>query len=120
MSLAFRFAATSSQREVARLGGHLGIKEHLQEQIAELVLQVWPGAAFDGVEDLVGLFEGMLLDGVEGLLAVPGTASRPAQARHDGDSFGEGAAPVPPLARSPVQLSGFWCCSGAVTCAVRA
>jgi hypothetical protein len=53
----------------------LGIEEDLQEEVAEFVLEVGPGAALDGVEDLVGLFEGVSLDGVEGLLAVPGAAA---------------------------------------------
>ena len=62
--------------EVAGLRGHLGVEEHLQEQVAELVLQIGPRAALDGVEDLVGLLQGVALDGVEGLFAVPGTAVR--------------------------------------------
>ena len=77
--------------EVAGLGGHLRIEENLQQQVAELVLEVGPGAALDGVEDLVGLLERVALDGVEGLLAVPGTAVRGAQASHDRDGFGERA-----------------------------
>ena len=72
MSLAFRLAATSADVEVASLGGHLRVEEHLQQEIAQLVLQIWPGAALDGVEDLVGLLQRVPLDGVEGLFAVPG------------------------------------------------
>ena len=67
-----------------QLGGHLGVEEDLQQEVAELVLEVGPGAALDGVEDLVGLFEGVALDGVEGLFAVPGAAAGRAQAGHDG------------------------------------
>ena len=73
--------------EVARFGGHLRVKEHLQQQIAQFILQVGPGAALDRVEDLVGLLQRVSLDGVEGLLAVPGTAVRAAQTRHDSDRF---------------------------------
>ena len=69
--------------EVAGLRGHLGVEEDLQQEIAEFVFEIGPGAALDGVEDLVGLFEGVALDGVEGLFAVPGTAVGSAQASHD-------------------------------------
>ncbi len=41
--------------EITCLRGHLRVEEHLQEQIAQLVLQIGPRAAFNGVEDLVGL-----------------------------------------------------------------
>ena len=77
------------QGEVTGLGGHLGVEEHLQQEVAKLILQVGPGAAFDGVEDLVGLLQCVPLDGVEGLFAVPGAAVRPTQAGHDRYGFGE-------------------------------
>lgn len=70
--------------EVTGFRGHLCVEKDLQEEVAEFVLEVGPGAAFDGVEDLIGLFEGVALDTVEGLLAVPGTAVGPAQSGHDG------------------------------------
>ena len=76
--------------EVAGFRGHLGVEEDLQEEVAEFVLEVGPGAALDGVEDLVGLFEGVALDGVEGLFAVPGAAAGGAQAGHDGGRALEG------------------------------
>ena len=72
------------------LRGHLRIEKNLQQQVAELVLEVRPGAALDGVEDLVGLFQRVALDAVEGLLAVPGAAAGRAQAGHDGGSALEG------------------------------
>ena len=78
------FGDVAEVEVAAASGGHLRIEEHLQQQVAELVLQVRPGAALDGVEDLVGLFERVALDGVEGLLAVPGAAAGRAQAGHDG------------------------------------
>ena len=65
--------------------GHFGVKEHLQEQVAEFAGQLVPVAGIDGLEHLVGLFEGVGLDGVEGLLAVPGASAGCAQPRHDGD-----------------------------------
>ena len=82
--------------EVAGLRGHLRVEEHLQQQIAELILQIGPGAALDRVEDLVGLLQRVPLDGVEGLLAVPGTAVRAAQPRHDGDRL------------RPMAIGGGW------------
>ena len=69
--------------EVTGLGGHLRVEEDLEEKIAELILEVGPRAALDGVEDLVGLFERVSFDRVEGLLAVPRAAIRGAQPCHD-------------------------------------
>src|ERR1700733_1799487 len=69
--------------EVTSLGGHLCVEEDLEKKIAELILEVGPGATLDGIEDLVGLLERVSLDRVEGLLAVPGAAIRGAQPCHD-------------------------------------
>ena len=69
--------------EALLLGRHLGIEEHLQQQVAELAGQLVPIARVDGFDHLVGFFQGVGLDGVEGLLAVPGTSARAAQPRHD-------------------------------------
>jgi hypothetical protein len=44
----------------------------------------------DRVEDLVGFFERVGLDGIEGLLAIPGAAVFRAQAGHDGNEPREG------------------------------
>jgi hypothetical protein len=57
--------------EVALVGRHLRIEQHLEQQIAQLFCQVRKVAPLNGVEDLVGFFEGVLANGVEGLLAVP-------------------------------------------------
>ena len=70
--------------EMAFVGGHFGIEEDLQQQIAQLFREVRKVSALNGVEDLVGFFEGVFADGVEGLLAVPGAAAGSAQAGHDG------------------------------------
>ena len=64
---------------------HLRIEEHLQQQVAEFAGEFVPVAIVDGFEDFVGLFQRVGLDGVEGLLAIPGAASRSPQALHDGD-----------------------------------
>jgi hypothetical protein len=73
--------------EVALVGGHLGVEEDLQNQVAEFLGQVGKVAALDGVEDFVGLFKGVFADGVEGLFAVPWAAARSAKTRHDGDGL---------------------------------
>ena len=69
---------------MAVIGSHLGIKQDLQQQIAEFFRQVRPVAALNGVEDFVGFFEGVFADGIEGLLTVPGAAAGSAQAGHNG------------------------------------
>ncbi len=70
--------------EMALVGRHLGIKQHLQQQVAQLLGQMRKVAPLDGVEDLVGLFQRVFANGIEGLLAVPRAAARRAQPRHDG------------------------------------
>ena len=63
---------------------HLGVEEHLQQQVAKLAGQLVPVARVDGLQHFVGFFQRVGLDGVEGLLAVPGTSAGAAQPRHDG------------------------------------
>ena len=62
--------------EVLLFGRHFGVEEHLQQQVAEFAGQLVPVAGIDGLQHLVGFFQGVGLDGVEGLLAVPGTSAR--------------------------------------------
>ena len=76
--------------EVARLRGHLRVEEHLQQQVAKLVLQLRPRPALDGVEDLVGLLERVAFDGVKVLFTIPRAAIGGAQPGHDLDGLGEG------------------------------
>ena len=64
---------------------HLGIEEHLQQQIAEFPGEFGPVAIIDGFQNFVGFFQGVGLDGIEGLFAIPGAAARGAQTLHDGD-----------------------------------
>ena len=66
---------------------HLRIKEHLQQEVAQLPGQLLPIAVVNGFQDFVSLFQGVALDGVKGLLAVPRAPSGSAQPGHDGDSF---------------------------------
>ena len=74
-------------REVAVVGRHLGIKQHLQQQVAQLLGQVRPVAPLNRVEDLIGLFQRVLANRVEGLLAVPRTAAGSPQPRHNLDGL---------------------------------
>ncbi len=62
------------------------MKDHLQKQVAKLVLEIGHVAALDGVGDLVRLFDRIVRDGRKRLLDVPGAAAvRIAQARHDAE-----------------------------------
>ncbi len=72
--------------EGAGLLGHAGVVDDLEQQIAQLLLQLAHLAALDGVGDLVGFFDGVGGDAGEGLLDVPGAAAlRVAQPGHDLD-----------------------------------
>jgi hypothetical protein len=80
--------------EGASLGGQLGVEDDLQVEIAELIRQVWSGAAVERVVDLVGLFEQMLLERRVSLLAIPRAAVGTAQPGRDpgqGPGAGQGA-----------------------------
>ncbi|HEY4968292.1 MAG TPA: hypothetical protein VII35_00210 [Steroidobacteraceae bacterium] len=77
--------------ELTRLARHLGMKHHLKQQIAEFVLQVLHVAAFGRVGNLVGLFDGVRRNAREGLLPIPGAASRGPQTRHDGEQLAQPA-----------------------------
>ena len=72
--------------EGAWLLRHAGVKDDLQQEVAELVAQVVEIAARDGVGDLVGFLDRVGRDGREILLEVPRAAgSGRAQRRHDLD-----------------------------------
>ena len=61
--------------EQAGLLGHLRMVDHLQQEIAQLVLEVLEIAPRDGVGDLVGFLDGVGRDAREILLEVPRTAA---------------------------------------------
>ena len=72
--------------EDLRLVGHLRMKHHLEQQIAQFVLEVVQIAALDRVGDLIGFLDRIGRDRTEILLQIPGAAgSRRAQGRHDLD-----------------------------------
>jgi hypothetical protein len=72
--------------EPALLLRHAGVEDDLEEQIAQLVLEVRHVAARDRVGDLIGLLDRAGGDGGEILLHVPGAAAVGiAQRRHHGE-----------------------------------
>lgn len=60
--------------KVTCFGRHLGVKNGLEEEVAQFARQLVPCPPVNGVEDLVGFFERVWLDGIEGLFSVPRTA----------------------------------------------
>ena len=79
-------------RRPRQLSRELGVENHLEQDIAEFLLQVIGVALVKGLENLVGLFEQEGFERCMGLLAVPGTTGRPSQTRHDlQQMFEEGA-----------------------------
>ena len=81
--LAIQMVKHLGDREAALVRCHLCIKQHLQQQVAEFFGKMRKVSPLDGVEDLVGLFERVLTNGIESLLAVPGAATRRTQSGHD-------------------------------------
>ena len=80
--------------EAALLGAHLGVVDHLQQQVAELAGQGRPILALDRVGDLVGLLDRVGRDGGEALLDVPGAAMLGvAQPPHHRRAAGRSRAP---------------------------
>ena len=73
------------QRELALLGGQHGVEHHLEQEVAELLLQLLEAGArghvdvVDRLEHLVGLLEQVTGEAGVGLLAVP-RALRPQRA----------------------------------------
>ena len=94
--LAIQMVQHLGNGEMALVGRHLRIKQHLQQQIAQFLGQVRKVAPLNGVEDLVGLFQRVFADGIEGLFAVPGAAVGRAQPRHDGHRLLKQAPPPAP------------------------
>ena len=91
------------QGELPLLGGQGGVEAHLEQQVAELLLQVGeamgPVQSLDGLHRLVRLLQQVASEALVSLLAVPGTGL--AQRRHQlgeahqlpGDRRGRGRDP---------------------------
>ena len=69
--------------------GDDGVKDHLQEQIAQLLGKFARVAGFHGVECFVGFLDQVLAQRFMGLLTVPGAAAWAVQALLQRDQFGE-------------------------------
>ncbi len=90
--LAVNGARHGRKVEPPALLGHPRMKDHLEQQIAELVAQLFRATELDGLGDLVRLFDRVRRYGCERLFAVPRTAVlRVAEARHEGDQIGHGS-----------------------------
>jgi len=60
---------------------HTRVQSHLEQHIAQLLLQVLGAALIDGLHGLIGLLQEIAADGLVGLLRVPGApAGRPQEA----------------------------------------
>ena len=69
--------------ETPRFRGHLGVKDHLEQEIPEFSGQVVIAPFVDGLDDLIGLLQQVLTEGSMGLLAVPRTTLFAPQLCHD-------------------------------------
>ena len=69
------------QIEATGLLLHKGVEHHLEQHVAQLLLQVLGAALVDGLHGLIGLLQEIAADGLVGLLRVPGApAGRPQEA----------------------------------------
>ncbi len=69
--------------EGALLLGHAGVEDDLQQQVPQFIAQFLQKTGLDRLRDLVGLFQGIGQDGLEGLGQISSAAARwIAQARH--------------------------------------
>ncbi len=73
--------------EAALARPELGLKQDLKQQVPELLAVLGRVIAVNGLQDLVGLLDQVGLEGLEGLLVVPGTAVGGQQPLHDLDQF---------------------------------
>ena len=64
--------------------GEFAVKDHLQEQVAEFLHEVFVVLALDGVDRFVGLFDQIRNDRLVSLFRIPRAATGRAQAVHDG------------------------------------
>ncbi len=64
----------------------LGVEDDVEQQVAELALELVPVPLVDGIDGLVGLFDEEVLDGLVRLLAVPRAVTP--ETADDGDEVG--------------------------------
>ena len=58
--------------EGARFGADLAVKQHLEQHVAQLFLELGEVASIDGIERFVGLLDEVGLQRLVGLLSIPG------------------------------------------------
>ncbi len=79
-----------AEPEHALLARHLGVKDDLEQQVAQFVAKVGEIATLDGIHHLIGFLDGVGRDRREGLFEVPRAAgARRAKRRHDLDEPGD-------------------------------
>ena len=77
------------EAEQLLLATELGVEDHLEQHIAELLADLRVVAALDRIDQLVTLFQCVRRDGGEALLEIPrATALGVAQPRHHGEQVG--------------------------------
>ena len=69
--------------ELSGLPGHGRVEHHLEQHVAQLLLQVVHVHAVDGVGSLIGLLQHILPDGPVGLRHIPGAAPGGPEQVHD-------------------------------------
>jgi hypothetical protein len=71
--------------EVPALGGKLCVEDYLEEQVPQLFLYSRRVVRLDGLDELVGLLDEVGLEGLVGLLLIPGAALP--ELVHDAEEF---------------------------------
>ena len=66
---------------------HLGMKRNLKQHIAQLHLQSRSALPVDGLNDLIGLLNKILLDRSMSLRLIPGTAAGGTEQRHNANQI---------------------------------
>jgi micrococcal nuclease len=77
------------KRELPRLRGNIGMKDHLVQHVTQLFEQFIAVTGLDRLHEFVGLLDEVLHERLMGLLAIPGASPRSAQARKHGDELVE-------------------------------
>ncbi len=71
--------------ETTCLLGDFRMKNHLKQNVAQLLLHLRPVVPLDGVHHFIGFLNHVGNQGMMGLFRIPGAALGSAQAFHDGD-----------------------------------
>ena len=74
-----------AQGELARLIGDHRLHQHLEQDVAQLLAELWHRPLVNRFQDFVGLFQQGRSKRCVGLFAIPGAAARRAKPPHDVD-----------------------------------